>query len=125
MIANKAIVVGSGITDDMIATVDVVRAQSCQDLRLLLSREARVHLLCTDMKLPDGSWCDVLRLLVASGVSAEVRVFGDDGHAILRLEVNPRHCLVQTLDASQNESLARASSLNGSEQRASEFVRSV
>lgn len=113
MSASKAIAVGNGVTDAMIPNLDIVRAHTCEDVRLLLSRESRIHLLCTDVKLPDGSWCDVLRLMVNSGISAEVRVLGDDGHVILRLEVKPRHCVVQTLEATQQEALTEASSLDG------------
>ena len=107
MSVNKVIVVGEGMIDTAYTVTsqpDVLRAHSCLEVERLLEEDASVHLVCTDVRLPDGSWCDVLRLIVKSRMSGEVRVLGGDGRTILRLEVKPRHCSIQAREPAPHES---------------------
>ena len=110
MIPNKTILVGSAVAspgDDLaICQADTVRADSYRDLERLLEEDPSVHLVCTDVTLPDGSWSDVLRLLISARMTGEVRVLGADGRTVLRLEVAPRLCSVQAFDSAMNQSLA-------------------
>ena len=84
----------------------MVRADSYRDLQLLLQRDSNVSLLCTDVTLPDGDWCDVLRLAVSARMTGEIRVVGADGRTVLRLEMGPRLCSVQAFDPAMHQSLA-------------------
>ena len=114
MSASKVIVVGDGIVDTdegLPRHLDILRVDSCRDVKRLLERDSSVHLVCPDVESRDGNWCDVLRLVVDQRVSAEVRVLGWDGHTVLGLEVNPRGCSVSTVDAALHKSPTTASSV--------------
>jgi DNA-binding NarL/FixJ family response regulator len=70
----------------------------------LLETAADVDLVLTDVRLPDGNWCDVLRLVYERRIAAEVRVLGQDGRTVLRLEVqrsgaNSIQCLQSAVSA--------------------------
>jgi hypothetical protein len=110
VIPNKTILVGgtAPAADDGPAgwQRDIVRANSYRDLQRLLEQDSTVHLVCTDMTLPDGNWCDVLRLVISARMTGEVRVVGVDGRTVLRLEVAPRICSVRAFDAAMHQSLA-------------------
>lgn len=106
MTPNKTILVGGSPGDFAGWQADIVRASSYRDLERLLPLDSSVRLVCTDMTLPDGAWCDVLRLLISARMTGEVRVLGADGRTVLRLEITPRLCSVQSFDAALHQSLA-------------------
>jgi hypothetical protein len=97
MSIQRVIVAGAGVVDtkeDGRRHFEIMRAESCNDVQRLLDRDRTVGLVCTDVRLPDGSWCDILRLVVNLRMSAEVRVIGRNGAPALRLQVRPRRCSV-------------------------------
>lgn len=109
MSVNRVIVAGAGIVDTNEGARDhfeIMRAESCGDVERLLSRDRTVCLVCTDVKLPDGNWCDVLRLVVDRRMSAEVRVMGCSGSPALRLQVRPRRCSIVALSSALREASA-------------------
>jgi DNA-binding NtrC family response regulator len=54
--------------------VQVLRAGSCQEARLLLKNNPPVSVVITDVSLSDGNWCDIFRYLVDNGFYASVVV---------------------------------------------------
>lgn len=106
MSVNRVIVAAAGVVDvqkDPRSHFEIMRAESCGAAERLLHRNRTVNLVCTDVRLPDGNWCDILRLVVNLGMSAEVRVIGCDGHPALRLKVRPRRCSILALGAALRE----------------------
>jgi hypothetical protein len=106
MSVNRVIVAGVGVVDtreDAGDHFEIMRADSCDDAAHLLDRNRSVRLVCTDVTLPDGNWCDILRLVVNLRMSAEVRVIGRRGAPALRLQVKPRSCCVIALGSALRE----------------------
>jgi DNA-binding NarL/FixJ family response regulator len=66
---------------------EVKEAASCREAARILEDATEADLILTDVSLPDGNWCDVLRLVYELRIAAEVRVLGHDGRTVLRLEV--------------------------------------
>lgn len=109
MSVNRVIVAGAGIVDITEGArnhFEIMRAESCGEVERLLNRDRTVRLVCTDLKLPDGNWCDVLRLVVNRRMSAEVRVMGCSGVPALRVEVRPRRCSIVALSSALREASA-------------------
>ncbi len=110
MLPNQKILVGASVPSEANRPAglpsDIVRARSYRDLERLLEEDSNVHLVCTDVTLPDGTWCDVLRLLISARMTGEVRVLGADGRTVLRLEVAPRLCSVRAFDSALHQPLA-------------------
>ena len=65
-------------------------ARTCSEARLLLAGSPAPSHVLTDVSLPDGNWCEVLRLVVQFGFSAEVQVLGPVATAGFRSEVEAR-----------------------------------
>ena len=105
---KRVIVAGAGVVDikDAQGQFEIMRADSCDDVERLLDRNRTVGLVCTDVRLPDGNWCDILRLVVNLRMSAEVRVIGCNGAPALRLQVRPRRCSLFALDAALRQAYA-------------------
>lgn len=95
MSIQKVIVAGGGVVnteEDSRRSFEIMRADSCTDVERLLDRDRTVGLVCTDAKLPDGNWCDILRLVLSLRMSVELRVIGRNGAPSLRFQVKPRRC---------------------------------
>jgi hypothetical protein len=106
MSVNRVIVAGAGVVDtkeDAGNHFEIMRVDSCGDVERLLNRNRSVRLVCTDVRLPDGNWCDILRLVVNRRMSAEVRVIGCSGAPALRLQVRPRRCSILALSSALRE----------------------
>ena len=106
MSIHRVIVAGAGVVDtkeDTHRNFEIMRADSCNDVERLLDRDRSVGLVCTDLKLPDGNWCDILRLVLGLRMSVEVRVIGRNGAPALRFQVRRRRCSVLALDAARQE----------------------
>lgn len=100
MSIHKVIVAGAGVVnteEDARGNFEIMRADSCNDVERLLDRDRTVGLVCTDAKLPDGNWCDILRLVISLRMSVEVRVIGRNGAPSLRFQVKPRRCSLLAL----------------------------
>ena len=65
-------------------------ARTCSEARLLLADSPAPSYILTDISLPDGNWCDVLRLAVHLEVPADVQVLGRDCTPSFQLEVAAR-----------------------------------
>jgi hypothetical protein len=59
-------------------------------MRLLLAQHPAPSAILTDVSLPDGNWCDVLRALIQSDVRAEVQVLARKASLAFRCEVAAR-----------------------------------
>lgn len=111
MSVDRVIVAGTGAVDTREAAgrhLEIMRADSCGDVEYLLRRNRAVRLVCTDVRLPDGGWCDVLRLVVNLRMSAELRVIGRSGAPALRLQVRPTRCSIEALGSALLEASAYA-----------------
>lgn len=111
MSVNRIIVAGAGVMDAKEHAgnhLEIMRAESCGDVERLLNRNRTVRLVCTDVRLPDGNWCDILRLVVDLRMSTELRVIGRSGAPALRLQVSPRRCSIQALGSALREASAQA-----------------
>jgi hypothetical protein len=87
MSVNRVIVAGAGVVEakaNGANHVEIMRADSCGDVERLLDRNRTVRLVCTDVRLPDGNWCDILRLVFNRRMAAELRVIGCNGAPALR-----------------------------------------
>ena len=53
---------------------EILLVGNCTEARRLLKTAPPVQVVITQVSLPDGNWCDVLRFLVDSGMKASVVV---------------------------------------------------
>jgi hypothetical protein len=98
MMERQLIIVGEGVVQSLNAAAPaylVERVATCEEVRRLLRRTSGTDLILTSAKLPDGNWCDVLRMVVERRVSSEVRVVDQDGRTALRFEVRRSRCSVK------------------------------
>lgn len=47
--------------------IDTLEVETCQQTRELFATVPEIDLVVTDVTLPDGNWCDVLRCVVDNG----------------------------------------------------------
>lgn len=96
---RQLIIVGDGMVQELgtgSAAYLVERVNTCEEVSRLLRSTPGTDLILTSAKLPDGNWCDVLRMVVESRLSSEVRVVDQDGRTALRFEVRRSRCSVLT-----------------------------
>ena len=59
----------------------VLTVSSCREARRVLKTHPTIEVVIADLSHPDGNWCDILKCLVDSGISASIVVsapYADD-----------------------------------------------
>ncbi len=95
----------------------VLTVSSCREARRVLKTHPTIEVVIADLSHPDGNWCDILKCLVDSGISASIVVSAPYADARLWSEVLWRGAydlLIEPYEATEVsriiESAARASS---------------
>lgn len=63
---------------------ETVVARTCSEVVSHLSQASYVELVIADLDLPDGTWFDLLRTVVAEALPGELVILGEDGEPLCR-----------------------------------------
>ena len=82
-------------------------ARTCSEARLLLGEAPAPSQVVTDVSLPDGNWCDILRMAVYLDVPVEVQVLEQTWTPTFQREVEARggRC-VRTFEPAREQRLS-------------------